>query len=173
MENYFGISSDKVVAILFSTLIIFIAIIILTRLSGKRSFSKMSSFDFASTIAIGSIIASGILLEDVTPSTAIISLIAIFALQTAIAYIRRFKFVHKIIDNQPLMLMKDSTILYENLKKARITEDDLRSKLRSANVLQLANVKAVVLESTGNLSVLHSPKDDTMIDEWLLDSVKK
>lgn len=173
MENYFGISFDKVAAIIIATLLIFIAIILLTRLSGKRSFSKMSSFDFASTIAIGSIIASGILLKDVTPSTAIIALTAIFALQTLIAYLRRFGIIHKIIDNQPLLLMDGSTILVKNLKKARITEDDLRSKLRAANVLDISEVRAVVLESTGNLSVLHTSDKSVAVEEWLLAGVNR
>ncbi|WP_432670749.1 DUF421 domain-containing protein [Flavobacterium sp. SM2513] len=173
METYFGISFDKVVTIVIATLLIFIAIILLTRLSGKRSFSKMSSFDFASTIAIGSIIASGILLKDVTPSTAITALTTIFALQTLIAYLRRFGIIHKIIDNQPLLLMDGSTILVENLKKARVTEDDLRSKLRAANVLDISEVRAVVLESTGNLSVLHTSDKKATVQEWLLDGVRR
>ena len=173
MEKFFGITTDKTVAMLLATIIIFIAIILMTRLAGKRSFSKMSSFDFASTIAIGSIIASGILLEDITPLVTIVALAAIFLLQTTIAYLRRFAFVHKIIDNQPLLLMDGSTILHENLRSARVTEDDLRSKLRAANVLNLSQVKAVILESTGDLSVLHNSDADLKVEEWILQGVKK
>ena len=173
METFFGITTDKTIAILLATIIIFIAIIAMTRLAGKRSFSKMSSFDFASTIAIGSIIASGILLDSTTPSVAIVALGAIFLLQTAIAYLRRFPIVHKVIDNQPLLLMKGSTILYDNLKSARVTEDDLKSKLRAANVSNLSQVKAVILESTGDLSVLHNSDLDLDVDDWILQGVKK
>ena len=171
MDEYFGITSDKFFAIVLSTLLIFVAVILLTRISGKRSFSKMSSFDFASTIAIGSIIASGILLKDVTPAIAIISLSAIFLLQTAIAYLRRFSFIHKMIDNQPLLLMDGAEILHKNLKKARVTEDDLRSKLRAANVVHLNQVKAVVLESTGDVSVLHA--ENVELDEYILQGVQR
>ena len=173
METFFGITTDKTIAILLATIIIFIAIIAMTRLAGKRSFSKMSSFDFASTIAIGSIIASGILLDSTTPLVAIVALGAIFFLQTAIAYLRRFPIVHKVIDNQPLLLMKGSTILYDNLKSARVTEDDLKSKLRAANVSNLSQVKAVILESTGDLSVLHNSDLDLDVDDWILQGVKK
>ena len=173
MENFFGITTEKVFAILLATIIIFIAIIVMTRLAGKRSFSKMSSFDFASTIAIGSIIASGILLKDVTPTVTIVALAAIFLLQTTIAYLRRFPIVHKIIDNQPLLLMDGSTILYKNLQSARVTEDDLRSKLRASNVLHLSQVKAVILESTGDLTVLHSADSNREVEEWIMKGVKK
>lgn len=173
MENYFGISIDKVLAIISATFLIFIAIITLTRLSGKRSFSKMSSFDFASTIAIGSIIASGILLNDVTPAVAIVALSTLFTLQTLIAYFRRYVFFHNIIDNKPLLLMDGETILFENLKKARVTENDLRSKLRASNVMQLSEIRAVVMESTGDLSVIHSSENDSQIDEWIMNGVER
>ena len=173
MEKYFGISLDKTISILIATFIIFFVVILLTRLSGKRSFSKMSSFDFASTIAIGSIIASGILLEDISPSVTIVALTAIFLLQTIIAYLRRFESVHKIIDNQPLLLMDGSTILFENLEKARVTEDDLRAKLRASNVLRLSDVRAVVFESTGDLTILHDTDNTLEVDNYLLNGVKR
>lgn len=52
--------------------------------------------------------------------------------------------------------MRGSEILDDNLKEAEVTHDDLRAKLREANVTQLSQVKAVVMESTGDVSVLHN-----------------
>lgn len=172
MENYFGSSWGALVAIVISTFALFISIIILVRISGKRSFSKMSSFDFASTIAIGSVIASGMLLKEVTVIKTLVALTCIFALQSLIAYLMRYTSFQKIVDNQPLLLMEDSKILYENLKKAHVTERDLRAKLRKANVVHLSQVKAVVLERTGDLSVLHT-ETQNIVDQWLLEDVQK
>ena len=172
MENYFGTTWEALFAIAISTFVLFISIIILVRISGKRSFSKMSSFDFASTIAIGSIIASGILLKDITLIKTLVALICIFALQSLVAYLMRYTPFQKLVDNQPLLLMDGSIILHENLKKAHVTERDLRAKLREANVKQIAHVKAVVLERTGDLSVLHSENTEA-IDQWLLEDVEK
>lgn len=171
MENYFGSTWTAIFGIAISTVILFISIIILVRISGKRSFSKMSSFDFASTIAIGSVIASGMLLKEVTVIKTLAALTCIFALQSLIAYLMRYASFQKMVDNQPLLLMDGTTLLHENLKKAHVTEADLRAKLREANVVQLSQVKAVVLERTGDLSVLHTDNQNTT-DPWLLKDVK-
>ena len=75
------------------------------------------------------------------------------------------------MDNDPLMLMEGNKIYYENLKKARVTESDLRGKLREANVIQLSEVRAVVFETTGDVSVLHSP--DKKLEDWLIKDVNR
>lgn len=76
------------------------------------------------------------------------------------------------MDNSPLLLMDGGTILEENLRKARVTEGDLRSKLREANVTSLSQVKAVVFETTGNISVLHKD-DDQQLNLWLMKDVMR
>jgi uncharacterized membrane protein YcaP (DUF421 family) len=67
--------------------------------------------------------------------------------------------------------MDGETILYDNLKKAHVTEGDLRAKLREANVLDLAQIRAVVFESTGDIAVLHTADQDQKLKEWLLEGV--
>lgn len=54
----------------------------------------------------------------------------------------------------------------------RVTEGDLRSKLREANVTKLSEIKAVIFETTGNMVVLHE-RDDDGIDDWLLKDVQR
>jgi len=160
-------------SIVISTVCIFVTVIVLTRISGKRSFSKMSSFDFAATIAIGSIIASAILSKSITLSHGILGMACIFGLQSAIAWLRRIKKFRNVIDNDPLLLMEGETILYDNLKKAHVTEGDLRAKLREANVLNLSQVRAVVFESTGDIAVLHTSDPDQKLKDWLLEGVER
>lgn len=156
--------------IFISCLGVYVSIIVLTKLFGKRSFSKMSSFDFACTIAIGSIIASTLLSKSVSLFEGVFGLTTVYVLQAITAYLRRFQFFRKIVDNEPLYLMKNSEILWDNLKKAQVTEGDLRAKLREANVLQLSQVKAVVFETTGDISVLHS-SEKLSVDDWLVKDV--
>jgi uncharacterized membrane protein YcaP (DUF421 family) len=172
MEAYFGLPTVEAFwSIVIATIGIFITVIALTRISGKRSFSKMSSFDFAATIAIGSIIASAILSKSIPLSHAVLGLVCIFGLQSLIAWLRRIKKFRNVIDNDPLLLMDGETILYDNLKKAHVTEGDLRAKLREANVLDLAQIRAVVFESTGDIAVLHTADQNQKLKEWLLEGV--
>lgn len=68
--------------------------------------------------------------------------------------------------------MDKDKILWDNLKKAKVTESDLQGKLREANVIRISEIKAVVFESTGDISVLHSSGDEE-IEDWLLEGVSR
>ena len=130
----------------------------------------MSSFDFAMTVAIGSILASTILSSSVSLAEGITGLAVVYLLQISAAFLRRYKGFKKLIDNTPLLLMDGQNILYENLKKARVAEGDLRSKLREANVIELSEVHAVVFETTGDISVLHS-SNNRKLNDWMMEDV--
>lgn len=172
MEKWFIDSYASLLGVAVSCIVIYAAVILFTRIFGKRSFSKMSSFDFAMTVAVGSIIATTILSSSVSIINGVVGLLMVYVLQLAAAYMRRYKFFRETIDNTPLLLMDGADILYDNLKKARVTEGDLRSKLREANVFQLSQVKAVVFETTGDISVLHSSDMNQPVEDWILQDVR-
>ncbi|REL32941.1 DUF421 domain-containing protein [Rhodohalobacter sp. SW132] len=162
-----------IIMVIISSIGIYIAIILFTRLSGLRSFSKMSSFDFAMTVAVGSLFASTILAKDPPLIQSVIALGALFGLQIIVAKLRGISpLMSKIVDNQPTLLMKGSQMLEENLKSTKVTTDDVRAKLREANVTDLNQVKAVILETTGDISVLHSTDTSQKLDDFLLTDVK-
>ena len=173
MEKWFELSFDTVLAIFISCVGIYIAVIFFTRIFGKRSFSKMSSFDFAMTVAVGSMIATTVLTNSVSLEHGIIGLFFVYLLQLSAAFLRRWKIFQNLIDNTPLLLMEGENILFENLKKSRVTESDLRSKLREANVVQLDQVKAVIFETTGDIVVIHTDQDSMVLDDWLLKDVAR
>jgi len=171
MEKWFEASGTSLLAISITAIGIYVAVILFTRIAGKRSFSKMSSFDFAMTVAIGSILASTILSKSVSLLQGVVGLAMVYILQIFVAILRRSSHVEKIIDNNPLMLMDGKQILHENLKKARVTESDLRSKLREANVLELSQVRAVIFEATGDISVLHTKDENVELEDWIIQGV--
>jgi uncharacterized membrane protein YcaP (DUF421 family) len=173
MEEWIHLDWTKVLAIIINAVGIYIAVILFTRIAGKRSFSKMSSFDFAMTVAIGSIIASTVLSNTVSVATGIVGLALVYGLQLFVAFFRRFDFVSNLVDNTPLLLMEKEVILKENLLKAKVTEGDLRAKLREANVLNLSEVRAVVFEATGDISVIHSSDSNERFEAWLIKDVKR
>ena len=132
MEKWFYSDMESLFAISITTLAIYIAVIIFTRIFGKRSFSKMSSFDFAMTVAVGSLIATTILSKSVTLLEGIVGLFMVYLYQLTAALLRKWKPFRRAIDNEPLLLMMGPDILEENLLKARVTKGDLRSKLLEA-----------------------------------------
>ena len=173
MEKWFTTNFTTLAAIGLTTIGIYVAVIVYTRIFGKRSFSKMSSFDFAMTVAVGSLIATTILSHSVSLLEGIFGCFMIYAIQLLAAICRRWEPFKKAIDNSPLLLMDGSTILEDNLRKARVSKGDLRSKLREANVLSLSEVQAVVFETTGDIVVIHSNNADAHIEPWLLTDVNR
>lgn len=171
-EQWLTASISSLVMVAITAVCVYAAVILYTRLAGLRSFSKMSSFDFAMTVAVGSLIATTVVAEKPPMLQGIVALGVIYALQKGIGYLRRFDWVAKLVDNQPVMLMRHGEVLRDNLRRADVTESDLRSKLREANVLELSQVRAVVFETTGDISVLHSDDADVTLEAWLLEGVE-
>ncbi len=159
--------------VLLSTAGIYVAVILFTRISGLRSFAKISSFDFAMTVAVGSLIATTITTDDPPLLQGIIALAGLYMMQILIAYLRTkgYAFI-SVVDNQPLLLMEGENVLKENLVEAKVTYADLLEKLREANVTEFSQVKAVVFETTGHISVLHNNKLPHQWDKGLIENVR-
>jgi len=151
-----------------SAVVLYALVIAAVRINGLRSFSKMTGFDFAMTIAIGTAMASGIVSPSISLAHGVVAVVTLFLAQHVVA---RFRTTGRsFFDNEPLLLVDRGRVLEENLERARVTKDDLRAKLREANALDITKVHAVVLETTGDVSVLHG--EDAPSLEWLLEGVR-
>lgn len=151
-------------AILLATVGVYAAVIVLTRLSGVRALAKMSSFDLAATVAVGSIVASTALAS--TPlANGVLALGMLYGLQYLVATLRRRNALHGAVDNAPLLLMADGEVHEANLSHARVSREELWSQLRLSGVTSRSQVRAVIMETTGDMSVLTG--DDRLDDELL------
>lgn len=157
--------------VLLGGLGMYATVILLTRIFGLRSFSKMSGFDFAITIATGSILAAIFIAKDPPLLQGMAAMIILFAMQATVAELRkRFSFVEAIVDNRPRLIMWGGEIDETQMLKAKITRADLMAKLREANVTRFEQIHAVIAETTGDVSVLQGPPDETLETD-LLDGV--
>jgi uncharacterized membrane protein YcaP (DUF421 family) len=157
-------------AIIFASVFLtFTGLVIMVRIAGLRTFAKMTSFDFATTIAIGSILATMSIDPKTSVGNGLVALASIILFQIIFALLqRRSKLFAEKATNTPVLLMRDGKILYENLKACNLIESELIAKLREANVIKMSEVKAAVFESTGDVSVLHSAKSEDSLEEVLL-----
>lgn len=152
-----------------SALLIFVWMLITTRVTGLRTFSKMASIDFAVTIASGAVLATTITSASTSVVQGAVALAVLFAIQAGFALARRSGALSSVVENQPLLLMAGDEFLHDNLRRTRVSVDDVKAKLREANVLRYADVRAVVLETTGDISVLHGEQE---LQRDLLDGVR-
>ncbi len=146
-------------------------VVLLVRINGLRSFSKMTNFDFVMTVAVGSLLASA---SQVSSWNAFLQGLAamatLFVVQAAAARMRRTsKKVESVMQNTPVLLMRNGEIISSALAETRVARSDLLAKLREANVLDMQEVKAVVLETTGDISVLHG----NHCSEAMLEGIKQ
>jgi len=130
----------------------------------------MTAFDFVATVAVGSLLASAATASSWSSYWQAFGAIGmILSTQAVLALWRRQSDVAPhILENEPLVLMRNGKWMESALKRTRTTKADIWGKLREANVLQLAEIRAVILETTGDISVLHGEE----LDEKLLTGVK-
>ena len=146
-------------------------VVVLVRMNGLRSLSKMTNFDFVMTVAMGSLVAGASQATEWADVAQVgAAMAALFIFQNLTSRIRKTSdTVEDIMQNNPIILMKDGEICHAALKDTRVAESDLIAKLREANALDMSKVQAVVLETTGDVSVLHG--DDT-VDPRLLEELR-
>jgi len=159
-----GASWTHVGAVVVSAVVAYVAVIALTRLGGLRSLAKMSTFDFAATVAVGSTLSSTLLGS--TPLAAgAVGLALLFGLQWLVATLRTRGMLGGVVDNAPMVVMVGAEVIEENLRQARVAPEELFSQLRLAGVHSLDQVRAVIMETTGDMSVLR--KGDPLDPELL------
>jgi uncharacterized membrane protein YcaP (DUF421 family) len=168
IENWLSTSWTELWLVVVSAVFILLAVITTIRIVGLRSLSKMSGFDFAVTVAIGSIVASVASSSNSLPNGAV-AVAALLGTQAVISWWRQRGHLGRVVDNTALLLMRDGEFLPDALRRSRVTENDVIAKLREVNVSRLSDVRAVVLETTGDVSVLHG---DGPVDDRLLDDVR-
>lgn len=146
-------------------------VVILIRLNGLRSLSKMTNFDFIMTVALGSLLASAAGASDMVAFVQpLAGMVGLFVAQNVASRLRKASdAIETVMQNEPVMLVRDGEILEGALKSERVAKSDLIAKLREANAFDLSKVKAVVLETTGDVSVLHG---DDALDDRLLAGVR-
>ncbi len=161
----FGLSEylDAIVRGAALSLVALIWVIVAVRIVGLRTFSKMTAFDFVVTLATGSLLASAATVTDWTALVqAFSAIIALLAAQVVLARLRQgSRKFQLLIENDPIMLMYDGKILKGALKKTRVSESDVLNKLRGADIKDLSEVRSMVLESTGDISILSGPAEVT------------
>ncbi|TQN31666.1 uncharacterized protein DUF421 [Haloactinospora alba] len=166
-----GSSWEKLGLVLVSAPVAYLALIAFSRLAGLRSFSQMTNFDLAATVAFGSMLATTAVSTEVSLVQGGLALAVLFGVQALTARVRRYKSFEWIFDNRPLLLMRGTEMLPQNIRRAKVTESDIRAKLRLAGVTHLGQVDAVVLETTGDVSVLLKDPEGRPLDPALLSTV--
>lgn len=139
------------------------ALVVLLRISGKRTLSKMNAFDFIVTVAFGSTLATVLLSKDVSLAEGVLALALLCGLQFVVAFLTvRSPRFSRLVKAEPALLYFRGAFLDRAMKRERVVEDEVVAAIRAQGHGDLASVQAVVLETDGSFSVLSDASDGPM-----------
>lgn len=164
-------SWDRLLSIGLSCLAVYIGIVVLVRISGKRTTSQMNNFDWIITVALGGLVTSGILLKNVSVSDALFAATCLILLQWIMtSVVLRSKFVCRLVKAEPKLLVDKGEMLHDNMKHERISEAEILSALRENGLHQLDQAQWVILETDASFSVI-AANDDRPLEPQILSNV--
>lgn len=164
-----GIDLPGAIAVVVSTIAIYSFFVLLVRLLGQRTLARMSGFDVAAVIALGAITGRVTLGHTPTLAAGAIALLTLFSAEAIVGEVRRMRFGARLFDNSAIALVIDGVVQRDLMRRAHILDDELRSAMRRAGVRRIEDVAIVVLERTGELSVL---TNGTTIDPYMVNGVR-
>ncbi|MBN1093203.1 DUF421 domain-containing protein [Blastococcus sp. TML/M2B] len=137
----------------------YLTVVVVLRLSGKRTLAKLNAFDLVVTVALGSTLATILLNSDVSWTEGALALAVLALLQSLVAWgTVRWPGGRKVVTARPTLLLRDGRALPEALRAERVTMDEVRQAVRATGSGDLTSTAAVVLESDGSLSVISASR---------------
>ena len=142
------------------TIFLYTVLILVIRLMGKRQIGQMEPSEFVVTMLVADLASIPMQDGGIPLLSGQIPILTVLGMELILsaASLRSIK-LRKILCGKPVILIENGNILQENLRKTRVTLDELTGHLREKDVLDLRSVQYAILETNGNLSVFPYPKD--------------
>lgn len=141
--------------VVFRTIVIYLVVLVVVRLMGKREIGQLSPFDFVVAIIIAELAAIPMESRSIPLWQGLVPLFTLGVLEVALSFAALYSpKVRKILDGSPQVVIKNGKILKQEMRRARYNLDDLMSQLREKGFVNVSDVEFGVLETSGRLSVI-------------------
>ena len=148
----------KLERVFLMAILAYTALVLLLRISGKRTLAKMNVFDFVFVVALGSALATTILSPNITLTEGVLAVMTLIALQVVLSWVCvRSRSLDKLINGEPTLVFYRGEFLRERMQKERVTEEEFRAAIRNKGLGDLDSANCVVLETDGTFSVISEP----------------
>jgi len=142
---------DIVVRAFFAFLFVFL----ITRLIGRRELRSLEPFDLILLVVVGDLMQQGITQSDMSFTGAVLATGTFAVMVLAVSYAGfRFRRVQPLLEPQPLIVVQDGQVIEPNLRKERMTVDELLAEARQQQISSLDDLRWAVLESSGKVSFI-------------------
>jgi uncharacterized membrane protein YcaP (DUF421 family) len=136
-------------------IVLFVFVFFLTRVMGRRELSSLAPFDLILLIVLGDAIQQGLTQDDYSLTGAMIAVSTIALLQVSTSYLSfRSRTLRRVFEGEPIVLLQDGELIESNLRRERLTRDEVEEQARRQQIASLADVKWAVLEPSGNVSFI-------------------
>ena len=141
------------------TIVLYLVLLVVVRLLGKRQIGQMEPTEFVVTMMVANLATIPMENPDTSVVDALVPIGTILAAELLLAFLSLKSILfRKLLCGKPVILIENGNILQKNLKKNRITLDELTGHLREKDVLDIRSVQYAILETNGNLSVFPFPE---------------
>src|SRR3954463_2141672 len=135
--------------------VVFVFVFLITRVVGRRELSSLEPFDLILLVVTGDLVQQGVTQSDYSVTGALTVISTFAALTVFVSYLNfKFRRLRLALDGQPIVLVMDGNVLEGNLRRERMTRDELEAEARLQQAESLDDVKLAVLETGGNISVI-------------------
>jgi uncharacterized membrane protein YcaP (DUF421 family) len=141
--------------IVFRAAAIFAAIFLIMRVIGRRELASMEPFDLILLVVMGDLIQQGVTQDDYSVTGAVLAIATIALLTVLVSYLGyRSKRLRPVLEGEPLVLVEDGRPIERNMRRERITVEELSAEARLQQIASIADVRFAVLETNGQISFI-------------------
>ena len=135
---------------------IYIFLLVIFRIAGERTLASLTTFDFVLLLIISEATQQGMIGDDFSVTKALLVITTLIGLDIGFSLLKeRWRFLHKMVEGVPLILVEDGRALVDRMKGARIDLDDVLQAARERQGIEsLDQIKYAVLERTGEISII-------------------
>jgi uncharacterized membrane protein YcaP (DUF421 family) len=143
------------VDIVLRAAVVFFVLLVVMRAVGRRELNTMEPFDVILLVVIGDLVQQGVTQSDYSLTGAVMVIATITLLTVATSYLSfRFRRLRPLFEGEPLVLLQDGRPIERNLRRERITLEELRSAARQQQIASLERVRLAILETDGRISFI-------------------
>jgi uncharacterized membrane protein YcaP (DUF421 family) len=146
--------------IVLRALVVYLFVLILTRVVGRRELSTLEPFDLILLVMIGDLVQQGVTQNDFSVTGSFLAVGTIGVLTVLFSYLPwRFQVLRPVLEGVPAVLMENGDVVEKNLRRHRLTQEEIASAARVQNIASLSHVRWAVLETNGQISFIKKGGD--------------
>jgi uncharacterized membrane protein YcaP (DUF421 family) len=139
-------------------IVLYVFIVLVTRVIGRRELSSLSPFDLILLIVLGDAVQQGLTQDDYSVTGALIAVSTIATLQVLTSYVSfRSGRARKVLEGLPIVLVERGEVIQRNLRRERMTEDEVAEEMRMQQIASFDEVQWAILETNGSISFVKKP----------------